>query len=35
MAPENIISSIDIGSSKIRTIIAGFEDIKSSDFHVL
>lgn len=35
MAPENIISSIDIGSSKIRTIIAGFEDIKNSDFHVL
>lgn len=35
MTWENIISSIDIWSSKIRTLIAWFEDSKSSDFHIL
>jgi len=35
MASENIVTSIDIGTSKIRTLIAGFEDEKSRDFHIL
>lgn len=35
MSGENIITSIDIGSSKIRTIIAQFEDEKKTDFSVL
>lgn len=32
---ENIITAIDIGSSKIRTVIGSFEAEKSRDFHVL
>lgn len=35
MASENIISSIDVGTSKIRTIIGSFAEEKSRDFHVL
>lgn len=35
MNSENIITSIDIGTSKIRTVIAGFVPEKSRDFHVL
>ena len=35
MTSENIITSIDIGTSKIRTIIGSFEEEKSRDFHVL
>ena len=35
MTSENIVTAIDIGSSKIRALIAGFDDPKSSDFHVL
>ncbi len=35
MSGENIVTSIDIGSSKIRTIIAQFEDEKKTDFSVL
>lgn len=35
MASENIITSIDIGTSKIRTLIGGFSEEKSRDFHVL
>ncbi len=35
MASENIITSIDIGTSKIRTVIGSFEEEKSRDFHVL
>ena len=35
MATENIITSIDIGTSKIRTIIGSFEEEKSRNFHVL
>ena len=35
MASENIITSIDIGTSKIRTIIGSFWEEKSRDFHVL
>lgn len=35
MSQENIVTSIDIWSSKIRTLIAGFWDNKTSDFHVL
>ena len=35
MAWENIITSIDIGTSKIRTVIGSFDEQKSRDFHVL
>ncbi len=35
MPSENIITSIDIGTSKIRTVIWSFEEQKSRDFHVL
>jgi len=35
MASENIITSIDIGSSKIRTLVWSFAEEKSRDFHVL
>ncbi len=35
MAWENIITSIDIGTSKIRTLIGSFAQEKSRDFHVL
>ena len=35
MASENIVSSIDVGTSKIRTIIGSFAEEKSRDFHVL
>lgn len=35
MASENIITSIDIGTSKIRTIVASFSEEKTRDFHVL
>jgi cell division protein FtsA len=35
MASENIITSIDIGTSKIRTLIGGFAEEKSRDFHIL
>ena len=35
MASENIITSIDIGTSKIRTVIGSFDEQKSRDFHVL
>ena len=35
MASENIITSIDVGTSKIRTIIGSFGEEKSRDFHVL
>lgn len=35
MASENIITSIDIGTSKIRTIVASFAQEKTRDFHVL
>ena len=35
MASENIITSIDIGTSKIRTIIGSFGEEKTRDFHVL
>ncbi len=35
MASENIITSIDIGTSKIRTLIGSFASEKSRDFHVL
>lgn len=35
MASENIITSIDIGTSKIRTLIGSFAQEKSRDFHVL
>ena len=35
MASENIITSIDIGTSKIRTLIGGFSEEKSRDFHIL
>jgi len=35
MASENIITSIDIGTSKIRTLVGSFEGEKSRDFHVL
>ena len=35
MASENTITSIDIGTSKIRTLIWGFSEEKSRDFHVL
>jgi len=35
MASENIITSIDIGTSKIRTLIWSFAEEKSRDFHVL
>ncbi|NDK09913.1 cell division protein FtsA [Candidatus Gracilibacteria bacterium] len=35
MASENIITSIDIGSSKIRTLVGSFAEEKSRDFHVL
>jgi len=35
MTSENIVTSIDIWTSKIRTLIAGFDDEKSADFHVL
>ena len=35
MASENIITAIDIGASKIRTLIWGFSEEKSRDFHVL
>lgn len=34
MSQENIVASIDIGTSKIRTVIAGFEG-EGSDFHML
>lgn len=32
---ENIITSIDIGTSKIRTLIGSFAEEKARDFHVL
>lgn len=35
MPSENIITSIDIGTSKIRTLIGSFAQEKSRDFHVL
>ncbi len=35
MASENIVTSIDIGTSKIRTLIWGFSEEKSRDFHIL
>ncbi len=35
MASENIITSIDIWTSKIRTLIGSFSEEKSRDFHVL
>jgi cell division ATPase FtsA len=35
MASENIITSIDIGTSKIRTLVGSFAAEKSRDFHVL
>lgn len=35
MASENIITAIDIGASKIRTLIGSFSEEKSRDFHVL
>lgn len=35
MASENIITSIDIGTSKIRTLIGSFSEERSRDFHVL
>lgn len=35
MAWENIITSIDIGTSKIRTLIGSFAEEKTRDFHVL
>ena len=35
MPSENIITSIDIGTSKIRTLIWSFAQEKSRDFHVL
>ncbi|MCD5374895.1 cell division protein FtsA [Candidatus Gracilibacteria bacterium] len=35
MASENIITSIDIGTSKIRTLVGSFASEKSRDFHVL
>ncbi len=35
MASENIITSIDIGTSKIRTLIGSFAEEKSRSFHVL
>lgn len=35
MASENIITSIDIGTSKIRAVIGSFSEEKSRNFHVL
>jgi len=35
MASENIITAIDIGASKIRTLIGSFSEEKSRDFHVV
>lgn len=35
MASENIITSIDIGSSKIRTLTGSFLEDNSRDFHIL
>lgn len=35
MASENIITSIDIWTAKIRTIVGSFSEEKSRDFHVL
>ena len=35
MPTYNTLASIDIGSSKIRTIIWDFQEDKSSDFHIL
>jgi cell division protein FtsA len=35
MAWENIITSIDIGTSKIRTLVGSFATEKTRDFHVL
>lgn len=35
MASENIITSIDVGTSKIRTLIGSFAEERNRDFHVL
>jgi cell division ATPase FtsA len=35
MGISNIITTIDIGSSKIRTIIGYFETESQEDFHIL